>query len=165
MKNFALFAATFSLPYSAPHKSNADWLPDFLKSEEELFCQECEDILKKRLKSPSSYKRLSCKRPIQNTVSKDEYLTYFPEKTWDELSLFKKKQLENSELQLTEFSIRYEAKNSYGASIAEYANCAVMHEVDSSFMPHIPITSIRVNGMTSVDWSLNRYKRALELSK
>jgi hypothetical protein len=157
--------AILSFIFGCPNKSNADWIPDFLQSDAELFCQTCEEILRDRLKSPSSYKRLNCSGPHTQVVSKQKYLSYYPQKKWSNLPSYEKREIEGGKLRITEFSLKYEASNSYGASISNYALCDVMHSKDNGYIPSISSIAVRIDGLTSTGWALERFIRAQEAAQ
>lgn len=162
----------------------------FTKSPEDLFIAACDEILKERLKSPSSYK----------VISRTE-ITYEPLTVlWDmelgtenELNEYRKAAESTGPLpailadrygnkdadkirsmatfmlgiadsrvkegeKIASFYTKYEAANSFGASLAGAYKCEVSTPKDGlTFEP--AASSIRVDGQTKLGWLISNMKR------
>jgi len=102
------------------------------KSDDQKFVEACEKVLSERLKSPSSYKFIKFIGPKIEKSSGIENVGY----------------------------LRYEAENSFGASIAGTAECSLeMKSIDEK-IGELQLFSMRVNGQTAMDWNASEALRA-----
>lgn len=147
---------------------NAWSLSDILgTSYDKKFLSACEHVLKQRLKSPSSYQRLS--DPIitkEKSTFEDKLGWTNPDKkradtatlTADPEKLERHKQQETifglGEHTLIRAYLEYEASNSYGALIRGYAECT-HSDISPDKFTDLDKMSVMIDGYTHVDWLLS----------
>jgi hypothetical protein len=134
----------------------SDWIPDFLQSDKELFCQLCEATLSDRLKSPSSYKRSECAGPYSAVVNERKYVEY---KKATEIPQYLKRSIADGEYSISETFLKYEAANSYGAQIRGTEICEVMHRKGQSLVEASRIFGPKVGGFNKIEWSIETLRR------
>ncbi len=148
---------------AAMNPVRADWIPDFLQSDLELFCQSCEEVLIDRLKSPSSYNRLECTGLYQDKeISEEVYLNYEYRNKSGQPTETDRLIFGYSKWTLSQAYLNYEAANSYGAQIRGTEICETMHTENKSIIDAIKILGPRVGGYTFIEWSS---KQTDELTK
>lgn len=139
---------------------------------ETRFLAACEDTLKKRLRSPSSYLLLDANHYTSRDVSFDEYMGWdlAPEQKRRREAFAAKDDsaketldlqrgiYDRSDKTLSSVLIRYEAANGFGASIANTAVCKTDRKGE---FRDLDATWVRVNGSTNLEWTT---ERALELA-
>ena len=131
--------------------------PMLLKSETEKFCLACEDVIKERLKSPSSYIRTECNGPYTEPATKQSYLEHDKNKSWEKVSNWRKRQIESGELMISTVFLRYEAANSYGALVAGLQACTVDHREGSTLSSATKILGPNIDGYSSTGWTIHRF--------
>lgn len=138
-----VFASTALLPLAG-----CDWFGD-------AFVDACEDVLKERLKSPSSYKRISTFESSQ-LLDEREYAEYLTTRGESEaVQEWAMKEFKSGSIKPTNFSIliEYDADNSYGAAIRGYATCTYISDYgrrpeDRKLAKFI----VQVDGENSIEW-------------
>ncbi|MBC7280011.1 hypothetical protein [Hoeflea sp.] len=110
----------------------------------------CEDVLKRRLKSPSSYKRVKM-WPSEKSLSAEQYAVEKPDMADSSYGLKKLADIESGALKpvLRQVLIEYDAQNGFGAAIRGAAKCSYV--ADSSNDRILGIM-VRINGKTHTDW-------------
>ncbi|GGG77714.1 hypothetical protein GCM10011415_28300 [Salipiger pallidus] len=141
--------------------------PDFLKSRDGKFISACEDTLKKRLKAPSTYRRLSDPHIAESVATLDDYKgwTDNPEKKASdqdrqarnpklaEMQAAQTRRFLLDEHTLKRAIIEYEAANSYGTPIRGYALCTFADPSPESFSD-FDRQNVMIDGRTAFEWSL-----------
>jgi hypothetical protein len=130
--------------------------PVAMKSEFERFCLRCEDVLKDRLKSPSSYTRTECSGPYTEAATREEYLRHDRLEDWDKISDFTRHNIENGELRITTAYLKYEAANGFGASIAGIQACTIDHREGRSYLDATDIVGPYVGGYSDTGWVIHQ---------
>ncbi|TPE45082.1 hypothetical protein [Amaricoccus solimangrovi] len=162
--HFAIIALTFT---NASH-ANARY---FWQSDKSYAIQECEPVLKMRLKSPSSYKRIDVSDLERRRATLDEYMGWYSEKEKsrskeisasdpdgygdiisDKLDMFSKVMFD-----IVYIYIEYDAENLYGASIRSTAICSDIIPSGAEF-DEFGIPGPSINGMTEIDWRIDRLR-------
>jgi len=159
---FALFAAPV----------NAWSLSDLFSSYEDRFLEACQTVLKQRLKSPTSFSLLSDpivqKRPA--TIEDDMGWTDNPEKRKadkenisqdpeiKEVFERKVKRFNSNQHILVRAILEYEAANSYGALIRNYATCTHTDLSPDKFS-ELDALFVMINGYTTNDWILAQLRQ------
>ena len=134
----------------------------------------CEVELKDRLKSPSSYKFISMTEPNIRLATQDEYFgetdpkekarsakTRGPDKTLRRMRGMMLNDFEAGGKYIAISVLKYEAANSYGASVADIATCSVVSYAEPKILDKIGPTDIQVNGYSSLSWAVARYVEAV----
>lgn len=111
----------------------------------------CESAIQKRLRSPSSYKRINISKSyIRETAS--EYKAYIEKQDSSEfVKDVRLRDLEKNGPQRTHYTllIEYDASNAYGAAIRDIDECAYTGESDRDAKDYFDVT---LNGKSHIDW-------------
>jgi len=132
--------------------------PLVLKSDFERFCLSCEDTLKQRLRSPSSYIRTECKGPYTETATVARYLEYDPSKKSSDIDEWVKAQIERGELNITTAYLNYEAANGFGASIRGLEACEIDHRPSETLIEATRYLGPHVGGYDKTGWIIQQLK-------
>lgn len=133
-----------------------DFRPISMKSEFEQYCLQCEEVLKDRLRSPSSYVRIECSGPYTEPANMEEYLRHDGTKNTANIDSWTQRNIENGELQITTAYLKYEAANGFGASIAGLEACTVDHREGQSFVSDYSIMGPNVGGYSKAGWAIHQ---------
>jgi hypothetical protein len=136
-----------------------EYRPLVMKSEFEQFCLQCENVLRERLRSPSSYLRLECAGPYTEVADREAYLRHDRSTVWNDVSDWVREQIENEELFITTAFLRYEAANGFGASIAGLEACTSDHRESQSYLSAAGITGPNVGGFSNTTWVIHQLTR------
>lgn len=134
-------------------------------SPEAKFISACEDVLLGRLKSPSTYKRISVTELHTQEATLDEFLgIYSEEQRLDysrrnagdpklaELARWRSESFRNGEFEIASIILDYDAANGFGTPIRGSSWCSVVvrkgADLDSAF------GGPAIDGYTALDWSL-----------
>jgi hypothetical protein len=149
-------------------------------TDEERLARECEAVLKDRLKSPSSYKRLEFSGYEVKKPSLDDYFGWTnPEKkkadkvkktskipsvqkAYDTLEAGHKSEVERfqaGKYLMSSAYLDYEASNSFGALIRGSVECSFISFGEVYDSSGISPTSIRVDGFRAMEWSTYQLKQ------
>lgn len=124
----------------------------YLSSDERLFFSACEESLKERLLSRSTYKRNDLEHFKVFGMALEEYMDYYPDdnssRTMIELGYLKPVKYKGY--------INYESGNAFGAKISGVASC----EYIGFSISHITKHNVKVNGMTVTEWMSSRIREA-----
>lgn len=139
----------------------------FWQSDQSIMREVCEDAIKERLKSPSSYRELSISEVTRRPATLDEYLGIHSEKQRQSRAKLMRedykyrdlaKSMEDSfstmRLDYVEIFVTYEASNSYGAMIKGIAKCSGNVRPDEPF-DDLGVTGPAINGQTHLQWLLD----------
>jgi hypothetical protein len=116
------------------------------KMQESKLLAVCESVLKDRLKSPSSYKRVETVQS-RAPMRRVDFMEQNPDATELDFKLFDEKPYT-----VWKVIIKYDADNSFGASIRDVAVCEYVE--DYSFNPSE--LYVKVNGYTKNDFFIKR---------
>ena len=188
MKTILIVAATVGVTISAvvgysylvPNGAISSMVPSFLKSDFERLCLACEEKLKDRLKSPSSYVRLDCTGPDTKIPTLEEleqfsegldlqsrgdlspsgesvgfHLAYEQTKMEADNLLLAwqvKKKARNYALRISEAILEYEAANSYGASIRNFKSCEAVHFHNDGYLDLLGKRAVKI-GEPAKTWT------------
>lgn len=133
------------------------------ESQEDKLVESCNEALKKRLKSPSSFTEIerfkvrsepyTHSRIAQKT---DRYKPVTGQKRTDlrnSLISLSKAQEKIGEYAISEYRITYEAKNSFGVDLRSTASCLVVHSVDdgAKWKP-----DVYIDGQNHMSWLISQ---------
>lgn len=135
-----------------------EYRPLTMKSDFEQFCIACEDVLKERLKSPSSYLRLDCQGPYTEQASQSDYLEHEKLYPWSEVPDYTKEKIGQSELFITTAYLEYEAANGFGASIRGLEACTADHLRSESLAKAIRFSGPNVGGFDKSGWIIDQLR-------
>ena len=135
-----------------------DYRPMAMKSDFERFCLACEDTLKDRLKSPSSYKRLKCSGPYTDQATKASYQEHEKSMWWAKVDRYIKSEIEGGRLYITTAYVEYEAANSFGALVRGLESCSVDHAQGRSLVNAVGGLGPNVGGYDKTGWLLKTLK-------
>lgn len=132
-------------------------------SKEDRFYEECVRVLKKRLKSPSSYLLTERTRLSDKPLSLEEAMGWDenPEKEASDresengrrLIQAREALIASNGIMRSELIIRYEATNSYGALISGVSSCTTNDlKRDFRFSLHDSFKRVEVDGLSEIDW-------------
>lgn len=139
------------------------------------FRADCEEVLKERLKSPSSYRFISMADPVIKAATEDEFFGWQnPKKKADdqasltrstdpvrrELHEERRAIFASSSMQMVSAVLRYEAANSFGAMLAGTVECSSISSDPDRPYDGVTPTSIRVDGYRQLEWTASQYVRA-----
>jgi hypothetical protein len=140
-------------------------------SEEEFLVRVCETELADRLKSPSSYKRLEIIGYEVIQPTRNEYFGWTnPEKLKsDTPEPNESPEVREARQALEEIYevgghlmargfIKYEASNTFGASIQGVAECSYVGRNVNDLFQYLGPTTVRVDGFTALEWSFYQLK-------
>lgn len=130
--------------------------PIALKSDYEQFCLACEESLKERLRSPSSYMRIKCQGPYSEAANEESYLDHDRSQAWSEVDSNVKSQIQAGELQITKSFIEYEAANGFGASIRGLSSCTVDHRKATTLPDAVRYFGPNIDGLSHTQWIISQ---------
>lgn len=144
-------------------------------TQEELLTQACEKILVERLVSPSSYVRIEVVGWRREPADRNEYLRLDDPEIAARVAklaasdpayaLNRKRQEEifdSVPRDRVSGVLRYEAANSFGASMQSASLCAIFLPTGDPLEIR-PLSDIRVDNMTALDWATERLIAAQNL--
>ncbi len=145
----------------------------FCQSSENKFIQACEDEMRSRLKSPSSYVQTSKGKVIFSpyTVAWDRKWANSSDETKDRNARGKNGDLQREMISVAEATesqgdtfiatsiISYEASNSYGVMLSNKFICEVTAKAKVLPKEYTALTELRVNGHTSFDYDIHQLKK------
>lgn len=139
------------------------------RTDEAILIASCEETLKDRLKSPSSYKRIRTTTIRRSLATLDDYLyADNPDrKRREEEQAAKDSRLAGGIKMRKEIfaavpqeklslSIEYDAANSYGTPIRGFSECAAFVDQGTSLRGR-SFVNARVDGATSLEWAMEAY--------
>ena len=132
--------------------------PLSMKSDFEQFCVACEDVLKERLKSPSSYLRLDCQGPYTEQATQDKYLDHEKLYPWSEIPDYTREEISKGELYITTAYLEYEAANGFGASIRGLEACTADHRKSESLVEAVRFSGPNVGGYDKSGWIIDQLR-------
>lgn len=138
-------------------------------TDDQIFANACADVIKDRLRSPSSFRLLKMTVPTALKPSLAEYMGWQNTKEqMDEMDsvtqdakrrelYLKKQDIYNSgdPLMLRAF-IEYDAQNAYGTAIRDLAECTYIYFDADDPLAQISVMGPRINGDSSLDWSVKQ---------
>jgi hypothetical protein len=115
----------------------------------------CEEVLKKRLKSPSSYNRITM-LPREKVVSWQEYERYHPGlKNSSAGRALERLAADGGDKPiLSEVFIEYDAKNAYGTLARGTSKCSYANIGDKDVLEFL----VKIDGLTHTEWLLAALK-------
>ncbi|MDO6526950.1 hypothetical protein Q4519_14785 [Motilimonas sp. 1_MG-2023] len=134
------------------------------------FVEACSEIMKDRLKSPSSYQVLDSSDILYEPFTleyweknnpMDKYADLDKVKFWQSMRDLAEQQEKNGNNKVAKIIIKYEAKNAYGTPIASEMLCK--YETKGPEVPSdvddFNLFEVHVNGMTKSDWLMSQIKK------
>ncbi|WCA60301.1 hypothetical protein G6M16_007230 [Agrobacterium tumefaciens] len=124
----------------------------------------CEDVLKERLRSPSTYKRIEVTDAEDKILSRDEYLMRMRDDGVSSAEMQANlRSFDDGRDKPTIFRrfISYDASNAYGVPVRGTTECEYLSSRgDESSVSKF---SVRVNGKTGTEWIIDSIKSAKSL--
>jgi hypothetical protein len=161
------YAIVFSLMTVMIGSPALAWWP--FKSDEEKFAEACEDIIKERLKAPSTYHRVDLYGPLISMGTWQEAMGWdFPEKKESSLLSSARSEMSkrahdtmvklytDSPPTIARLFIDYEAANSFGVPIPQKSVCQTVVHADGELLDALPNLALLVDGFSSMEWSVEQ---------
>ena len=150
---------------------------------EEKIARACENVLKERLKAPTTYKRLKATNVTKSVATLEQYLGWYtPEMVAREKKALKRnvhmREINESQIELFnvgkrliyEIYIEYTASNSYGTPIRNAARCNLVtpySTLENAAKDDVEKLSwkVDVNGFNRLSWSREIRRRSKERAR
>lgn len=118
----------------------------------------CETAIKKRLRSPSTYKRINISRSSSRETASEFKAHIAKEESSEAVRDMLLRDMDQNGPQRTHYTllIEYDASNAYGAPIRDIAECAYTGKSDSNAKDYFDVT---IDGKSHLDWLKSALQR------
>lgn len=140
----------------------------FFPSEQSAFVSDCEAVLKERLRSPSTYKRITVSKLVRDEGSDDDYLDIHSaadrlEKNESYRRTPQMKEFDDAmirmrragKLERLSIWLEYDAANGFGTPIRGHSECSYYIDKGTSYLKSRRFSNPRIDGKTALEWSLD----------
>ena len=174
IRNFCLCLCICALATFAPKPAHAGLWEWLFGPSEPTFYERCVEVLKERLKSPSSYKLIRTLPAKINKATQDEYFGWYtPDQKREALSKIQSDKdrqslhsvdqaiFDNGNAWHAQLLFEYESSNAYGASIKNAGECTAIILSRNSAVNLSEFSKsddIRINGLTAFYWKFELSK-------